>query len=224
MSENEGNTPDSNIVFIKNKDATKHNIIKQSKEIFSKGTQNDRVFFYFSGHGSKGFFCAYDRIPKDEYLYFSEIKDIFKSAKCNIKILFANSCHAGSLMDKVSEKNNKHIAKEIAELKKDTTTNIAIMLSSKGNKSSWGGIFSRVLNLGLRGNADSNNDSIVTIKELFYFVHEKTLKDAAIIGRVQTPILFGNFNLNLVVGGNYNKNPLYYRIDDNDVYDFFLLE
>lgn len=88
MSENGNKTPDSNIVFIKNKEATKQNIIKQSKDLFSKAKPNDRVFFYFSGHGSNGFFCAYDSMPKDEYLYFYEVKDIFKSAKYNTKISF----------------------------------------------------------------------------------------------------------------------------------------
>lgn len=204
MSDNGGNVPDSNICFIKNNQATKQNIINKSVEIFSKAKNNDRVIFYFHGHGNNGFFSAYDSVP-EHYLYFSEVKKIFQSANCKTKILFANACNSGSLMDGVSKKTKRRIENEISELEKDSMLNIAIMLSSKGSELSWGGRFSDILNTGLTGKADKNKNGVITIKELFYYVYDEVVNKS---GGQQTPVLFGNFDLNLIIGWNYEKSIL----------------
>lgn len=214
-----GNVPDSNIVFLKNSEASYVNIMKQSKKLFAKARENDRVYFCYGGHGNYGVFGTYDSINQNDVLFYSEIKEIMRTAKCKTKIIIGETCHSGSL--RTSDKRITQIQKEISLMKSDTSTNIAAMLSSRAEEVSWSGYFLKAINIGLKGKADANQDSLITIEELYYFVRKKTRAYAAETGKVQTPVLFGNFDLNLVIGRNYNKNPLYHKIDDEVVKELF---
>ena len=93
-----GSVPASNIILLTNAQASKENIIAKGKALFAKAKKDDRVIFYFSGHGSKGCFMPYDAGDiGNSLLYFNEVKSIFRSAKCNTKLLFADACFSGSM-------------------------------------------------------------------------------------------------------------------------------
>ena len=78
----------------------------------------------------------------------------------------------------------------------------ALLLSSKGEEYSLedrglrSGIFSHFLIRGLKGEANTNSDKIVTIRELFNFVHQRVRQYT---GNVQTPTLTGTFDDNMPV-------------------------
>ena len=57
------------------------------------------------------------------------------------------------------------------------------------------GVFTYNVIKGLKGSADRNNNTKITIKELFIYVYDNTKR----MNPDQTPVLFGNFNLNLIV-------------------------
>ncbi len=94
-------------------------------------------------------------------------------------------------------------------MKASTNQNIAVMLSSKANETSLElpklqqGVFSYALIKGLKGKADENKNGVITIKELFYYVHEEALRISKDYDKQQTPVLFGNFDLNLIIGKVY---------------------
>ena len=199
-----GSVPAENIVYLTNSRASKANIIAQGKALFSKARENDRVIFFFSGHGDKGCFVPYDAGGYgDNLLYFSEVKSIFKSARCRTKLLFADACFSGSM-------KNLNITKSIQqtlnkEMKVASNMNIAVMMSCKGNEVSWElgelqqGIFTYYLIKGLGGLANEDNNAYVTIQELYYYVTKKMRAKSASMGHSQTPELFGNFDLRLIV-------------------------
>ena len=198
-----GSVPAQNIVFLTDAKATKANIISQGKNLFAKANRNDRVILYFSGHGSKGCFVPYDAgSTGDKYLYFSEVKAIFRNAKCKTKLLFADACFSGSM-----KKNETKAVQELLtkEVKATSDMNIAVMMSCKGTETSiempdlHQGLFTYYLIKGLGGLANTDNNQYVTIKELFYYVYKKTQAKAASIGHTQTPELFGKFDLRLIV-------------------------
>ena len=56
MSKKGGSVPSSNILFLTDAQASKSNIISMGKALFAKAKKNDRVIFFFAGHGSKGCF------------------------------------------------------------------------------------------------------------------------------------------------------------------------
>jgi len=205
-SKNGGSVPASNIILLIDANASKANIIAKAKALFAKAQTNDRVIFYFSGHGDKGCFLPYDA---DSYggnmLYFSEIKSVFRCAKCKTKLLFADACFSGSMKKMISE--NTDLKKNIEKNAKITSKmNIAVMMSCQGDEFSLElpelrqGLFTYYLIRGLGGMANRDESKYITIQELFYYVYHKVKNKAASLGRRQTPELFGTFDLRLIVG------------------------
>lgn len=200
-----GLVPEANIVLLTDAQASKENIISKSKALFAKAKKDDRVIFYFSGHGSKGCFVPYDAGDiGNTLLYFNEVKAIFRSAKCNTKLLFADACFAGSMKTGLS--SNSEVRKSIEKgLKESSNMNIAVMMSCQGDETSvesseWGnGLFTYYLMKGLGGDANRDGNQFVTIQELYYYVYHKVQDKAAERGRSQTPELFGKFDLRLIV-------------------------
>lgn len=200
-----GSVPASNIVVLTNAQASKQNIIDKAKALFAKAKKNDRVIFFFSGHGNKGYFMPYDAGDiGDRLLYFDEIKSIFRCAKCNTKLLFADACQSGSmktnLATKKELKNNMDKGKKAAD-----NMNIAVMMSCSDGEmsvesSAWNqGLFTFCLMEGLGGKANRDGNRYITIQELFHYVYHR-VHDT---NPNQTPQLFGKFDLRLIVSKLY---------------------
>ena len=58
-------------------------------------------------------------------------------------------------------------------------------------------MFSYYLIKGLNGSADTDRNGKITIQELFYYVYRNTSQYGL---RKQHPVLFGDFDLRLIVG------------------------
>ena len=200
-----GSVPSANIVLLTNSQASKENIIAKGKALFSKAKKDDRVIFYFTGHGDKGCFLPYDvTMMGDNLLYFSEVKSIFKTAKCNTKLLFADACFSGSMKEGLS--NNYELRRSIEKGNKTAgNMNIAVMMSCQDDETSIEssglekGLFTYYLMEGLSGKANRDGNKYITIQELFYYVYHKVQDNAALWGHKQTPMLFGKFDLRLIV-------------------------
>jgi uncharacterized caspase-like protein len=213
MSSKGGSVPKENIYLMTEDKATKNNIIYYSKKLFRRAQSNDRVIFFFSGHGTNGAFIPYDfsRYSNEKLLYFSELKEIFRTAQCNTKLLFADACHSGSLKKSKSTHIQKAIskAKSTTRLKSDKSINIAVMTSSEDHETSiespslGHGVFTYYIIQAMSGNADTNNDNSITIKELYYYVYKKTRAYPRPDNETQSPVLFGNFSEDMIIGKVY---------------------
>ena len=51
---------DAKVVLLTNSNATRENILEKAKSLFSCAGSDDIVVLFFSGHGNKEGFCAYD--------------------------------------------------------------------------------------------------------------------------------------------------------------------
>ena len=206
-SDKGGKVPNENIYYLKNDKAKKANIMKYAKLLFEKADVNDRVVFYWSGHGREGAFIPHDGFYNNEtkkvhnLLYFSDLKEIMKSAKCKTKLIFADACHSGSLKPSTDK---QVIAKSKSLNQKSlfiNDTKVLVMVASSANeysmeyKSLQQGVFSYYLLKGLEGYADKNADKKVTAKELHDFVY----KEVKSYNPKQSPITFGRFDRNMVV-------------------------
>ncbi|RDB07100.1 caspase family protein [Runella aurantiaca] len=190
-----GAVPTNHIRFLTNETATKANIMKEMNYIFSFARPQDRVIFYFSGHGATGFFCASDiRINGNEAenaLWHDEIKDAFKKCRARTKLCIADACYAGSIkgVDTYKSVRQKGLGLE------EKSAGIAVIMASKYNQTSGEdarlqqGFFSYFMIQGLSGKSDVNRDKIVTIKELFSYVWKNVKTYSK--GR-QVPIMFSN--------------------------------
>ena len=200
-----GSVPAANIVLLTDAQASKANIIAKGKALFARAKKNDRVIFYFSGHGSKGCFLPYDATDLGgNMLYFDEVKAVFRSANCNTKLLFADACFAGSMKKGLA--TNNALRKSIEKGNKDASNmNIAVMMSCQGDEFSMEldelrqGLFTYYLMEGLGGKANSDGNKFITIQELYYYVYHKVQDKAAQRYHKQTPELFGKFDLRLIV-------------------------
>lgn len=202
-----GSVPASNIYLLTDSNASKDNIIRKSKELFAKAKKNDRVILYIAGHGGDGFFAPYDYDQTYEsLLFYSDIKAIFRSARCNTKLLFIDTCYAGGIKVGLgkAEKNGK-------DRTSTDNLNIAVMSASGAKEVSWQssdiqkGVFTHYLIEGLGGAANRDGNKYITIQELYYYVYhkvqEKTQSES--YDSMQTPQLFGKFDLRLIVANVY---------------------
>lgn len=209
MSKQGGSVPAENVILLLDEQATRQNIIDQASTLFDKATKRDRVIFYFSGHGTKGKFMPYDVTNNGRnVLTYGDVKAIFRHAKCDMKLLFADACFSGNMREEI--KRNQELRESLQETpdkKKDNNSNmnIVVMMSCKGDETSLElgsieqGIFTYYLMEGLGGKANSDGNKYLTIQELFYYLYHQVQDKAAEYGRQQTPEIFGKFNLNLIV-------------------------
>ncbi len=210
-----GLTPAANIRVLLDANASHDNILKVMREVFAKAGEDDRVVFYFSGHGGEGAFAPYDYAPytAGNLLYHSEVKAVFKDCKSRNKLCIADACHSGSIRKKgqLAPKDLEATAPSQATIQSyykslQTTTadetQIAVLMSSRTDESSIESgsmrqsVFTYYLVKGLGGLADANRDKVITITELFDYLKKEVSKST---DGEQNPVLFGKFPLDMPV-------------------------
>jgi tetratricopeptide (TPR) repeat protein len=198
----------SQIKFLKNENATSANVFAALDWLTESVKENDRVLFYFSGHGDlerktisqNGFLLAYDS-PVAAYMTTGTIaikyvEDYMKTYvitnKAKDVVLFVDACRSGKLaggeegvritMEALGENWNNQIIKILSAQEGE--------LSYEDKK--WGGgrgVFSYYLMKGIEGLADRNNDNQVTTAELAAYL-PFAVADAT--GSIQNPKIDGN--------------------------------
>jgi hypothetical protein len=180
-------------ILLLNNEATHANITNALQQVFSQSTENDFIIFYFSGHGAPNFFCPADSNYK--LLDHSLVKDFFKSAKAKYRLCVADACFSGT----IGNNQNSSVSNSTQIL---NDARIAVIMSSKPNQTSiessglHQGLFSFYFIRGLRGSADLNNDSYVTMGELFLYTKNNVTHKS---NGTQVPIVYGK---------NLDKIPL----------------
>ena len=169
--------------------ATSRRIVKAIKKVFSEVSADDIVVFFFSGHGYPGGFCAYDG-----NISYDEVRRAMAESKCDNKMMFVDACRSGGMrVDRSASKRELNAAKD---------ANVMLFLSSRNNENSIeranmkNGFFTTCLQKGLKGNADTDRDRVITAKELFDFVSGGVVK---ISDGKQHPVMWGNFSDDMVV-------------------------
>ncbi|HEB62275.1 MAG TPA: caspase family protein, partial [Bacteroidetes bacterium] len=196
-----GALPDNQISVLIDENATRKNIIKAMNNIFLKADQNDVILFYYSGHGFPGAFLPVDYDGFYNQLKHEEVKDILEKSKAKHKIVLADACNSGSLLAMKSVPLKSILEKYYAAFE-TSSGGTALLMSSKGEEFSLEdrglrqGIFSHFLIRGLKGEADTNRNKIVTIQELYNFVYQKV---RAYTNNIQSPTLTGDYDQSMPV-------------------------
>lgn len=170
-------------VCLINSDATKTNIINAMKRTFASAGTEDMVVFFFSGHGYRGGFVAYDGT-----LSYSDVRNAMAGSRSRYKMIFADACLSGSMRTK-----ERGTSGSVAAAKR---ASVMLFLSSRDTEVSYerggmqNGYFTTYLIKGLSGSADTNHDRIVSAKELFTFVHGSVSQAS---GNRQHPVMWGKF-------------------------------
>jgi len=196
-----GALKDEQIRILIDEDATKEKISATMREVFGKAGKNDLVMLYFSGHGLKGSFLPIDFDGFNNKFDHSEIKEILDNSPAKYKLCIADACHSGSLLAMKSANVTNVLANYYKTL---STANpgTALIMSSKSNETSLEssglrqGVFSHFLIRGLKGEADTNSDKIVSIQELYDFIDGNV---QSYTGNRQTPLIEGDYDKEMAV-------------------------
>lgn len=195
-----GALPDEQIKILIDDYATKENIVDAMRSTFLRADENDVVILYFSGHGLPGSFLPFDYDGYHNQLLHTDIQNILQGSKAKHKICFADACHSGSML--ASKAPSDAIIKNYYDAFQKSTGGTALLLSSKSHEVSLEdmglrqGIYSHFLIKGLKGLADKDDNGIVTITELFNYVHKSV---TIYTNFVQNPTLTGNFDPSMPV-------------------------
>jgi len=190
-----GAVPDDQIHVLVDEGATRKNILSQMERLFYKADSNDVILFYFSGHGLQNSFLPIDFDGHLKQVKHDEIKAIFAKSPAKYKMCIADACHAGG-MGKAKDINSTASTfyyKAFNEAKGGT----AFMLSSKAKEISIEnaglrqGIFTHFLIKGMKGRADKNADNVVTVQEVYNYVHYNV---RFYTRNYQNPVLFGDYD------------------------------
>jgi hypothetical protein len=192
-----GALPDEQVKVLIDESATKDNIVKNLKMMFSKADEDDVVLFYFSGHGKEDSFLPYDYDGIDNKLSFNEVNTILSLSKAKNRICIADACHSGGLIASKGAGFRPDMARDEVFGFIDSPIQIAVMVSSQAGEKSMEssklrqGTFSHFLIQGLKGNADRNRDNLVNISELFNYVNRQV---KSYTQNYQNPALFGKYD------------------------------
>lgn len=144
--------------------ATREKLLSKLSELAVAATSDDRIVFYFSGHGTDGGIVAYDMAV----VYYAEIIDILAPSKAGAKMVFVDACKAGGAT--VVGTNGKWREKIVSG-------NIVFVLASRADELSTAdsflraGWFSHAFLKGIGGMADANSDHSITVMELFTYIY-----------------------------------------------------
>lgn len=149
-------------------------------------SSGQKFLFYFSGHSDENGLHL-----KDGVITKAKIHDLLEKVTSKVKIVIFDSCFSGALRSKGAFKT-KPI--ELVQYSVDEPTGSVILTSSSGTELSYeseklkGSIFTYHLVTGLYGQADANNDGLVTFDELYQYVYTQTKFQSAVSGgKIQSP-------------------------------------
>ncbi len=197
-----GALPDNQIKVLIDEDATRGNILRTMRNVFLRADENDVVILYFSGHGLPGSFLPVDFDGFNNKVDHEDVKAIFKESKAKHKLCLADACHSGSLTAMRNTSSFENTLKKYYSAFDNSTGGTALLMSSKGEEYSLEdqglrqGIFSHYLIRGLKGEADKNNNKIVTVQELYDYVFKKVRNYT---GNAQSPTLTGVYDSRMPV-------------------------
>jgi uncharacterized caspase-like protein len=154
-----------------------------------------------SGHGLNGNFVPTDYNGSDNLLSYEDILKMVNASDAKHRLYITDACHSGSMYAAKSpyQMELKDFYNKFAESKGGT----AVITSSKSDEVSLEysgmrqGVFSHYLIQGLKGDANKNNDNIVSVQELFDYIFLNVKHHT---NNSQTPSIFGDYDENMPVG------------------------
>lgn len=198
-----GALPDQQIQLLVDEQATRQNILEALQRAADQAKADDVLLFYFSGHGLPGSFLPVDFDGTERQLKHEDIKAILDQSAAKARLLFSDACHSGTLATIGQEEMLSYRASEESMMKEyyralaNSRGGMALILSSRGKEVSLessglrSGVFSHYLIKGLKGEADTGADGMISVGELYSFVRSKVRSYTA---GAQTPVLAGDID------------------------------
>lgn len=162
-------TQTKDITLLTSKNVTRANVLEKLRAICNRAQENDRVIFFYSGHGMPGAICGYDA-P----ISYNDIIEVLSSSAAKEKICFIDACHAGTMADTFTDSSWEKSIKA----KKDQVFFVSCRPDEYSVESPFlgAGYFTQALLKGLRGKSDKDGNKEITVMELFKYIHGDVVK------------------------------------------------
>lgn len=195
-----GAIPDKNIHIFIDESAVKENIMNAMKIVTEQADENDVIICYFAGHGLDGYFLPADSDGYQRTISYLSLRESLENSRAKQKLFMADACYSGSFL--ASRSPNMSQLQNFYQQLSQSSGGTAFLLSSKEteySKEASGlrqGVFSYFLIEGMKGNADTNQDRVVTIEELYEYIRNGVRKYTK---NEQNPILAGRYQPDLPI-------------------------
>lgn len=160
------------------------NIVRKLNAIVKIAKPEDRIMFFYSGHGDTGGMLTYEM----SLFKYNELINILSKAKTKKIFCFIDACRSGSAGNALTGNYGWN---------SEGPNGITFMLACRDNEfsfeNSWvgNGFFTKALLKGMRGMSDMNKDKKVTLLELFKYVYNDVTARTSSSEEPQHPQLFG---------------------------------
>lgn len=166
--------------------ATKQKIKENLSAICNRAGSQDRIIFYFSGHGTPGGIAAHDGV-----IWYDELSEIMKQTSAKELYCFIDACHAGTVLA-AREFDDPYAA--FRSVNKKGTTSVFFVACRSDEYSfenPWigKGFFTQALLKGIRGKSDADGDKKISVMELFTFIYNDVQKSTKMHQQSQHPQL-----------------------------------
>lgn len=168
------------VTMLTSNNVTIPNIEEKLNAIIQLAKPEDKILFFFSGHGNTGQITVYGL----ESFYYQDLMKILSKAKTREVFCFIDACMSGSVSPTEYEWADAH-------------KGVTFMMSSRADEYSkennWigHGFYTQALLKGLRGKADKNADRQITLMELFKYVYNDVTARSKDYSQIQHPVLIG---------------------------------
>lgn len=156
----------NDVTMVTSANATKDNIIAKLRQIADAATEQDRIYFLFSGHGGTGLIVAYD-----DFITYDEIVNILNKSKSPMCVCFIDACMSGSAVTGTGNALAANGKKNVAFLTACRPEEVSFENPTIGR-----GVLAQSIIKGMRGKSDADGDKRITLKELFKYVYNDVVK------------------------------------------------
>jgi hypothetical protein len=205
-----GSLQQAQIRILRDKEATKANILAAAYNLYKDAGPDDMVVLYFSGHGGIGNLYAYD-----DKINNSELNAIMNQSNASKKVCIIDACFSGSLKPRtvlIPKGSSVDGQRVFYEKLKEAGDGITFLLSCDVNERSvdvnnlGSSLFTYYLLKGLNCAADADRNGIISVGEISNYVRDqvvtfckdKTYPDGS--KAKQTPQVSGAFDSDMPIG------------------------
>ncbi len=182
---------------------TRGNLRARINQIATLVEKEDVLVVFFSGHGTEkngaGYLVPIDGSTTDisSLVPLSWVKETLETSPAKHRLLILDACHSGAKAADAGDSPARVLLEPLGGAAFATISSCDVDQLSYENEQSKHGVFTETLIEGLKGAADKqaqgNNDNIVNATELWAYAALKTRQWSIRSGKVQTPVLRGNF-------------------------------
>lgn len=194
--------PPENVRLLLDHEATTENVFRALARLSMTAAENDLVWVCYAGHaavrGDDAYWLTHDADVDDLFataLGSDRITRALSRLRSKRLLLILDCCHAAATALMKNPTRQDVTAKDVfGRFEGHGTITLAasdgkqrsVELSEVGH-----GAFTYFLTRGLRGEADMNDDGVVTADELWHYLRGKVTEASGRAGNLQTPMLIG---------------------------------